>query len=257
VSRLLGSLFLCWRVKIVPPAGASFRSSGKEFDVGQENEKVGGDNIRVSVTCLADFITKSGRSAESRLRPFKFSNRGEGFARSIYYQTALKAIRAYHSQENDPAILEQALAELRTLADTAEKNRDRTRYEHNVDAIIAYRKLYGKRKFKILPNRRLEYRIGSIVVKAQPDLWAEEDRAQVLLKIGIPRHGTSYIDIVLTVLRKAAASRRLRIRAKNFVYLNVSSGREMISSGALTRFNRTFREAARDIASVWPKITES
>jgi hypothetical protein len=225
--------------------------------MGQGTDKSAADSIRVSITCLADFITKAGRSAESRLRPFKFSKRGEGFARSIYYQAALKTIRAYHSQGNDPGVFDRALAELRTLADTAGEKRDRTKSERNAEAILAYRKLYGKRKFKVLPNRRLEYRIGSIIVKAQPDLWAEEDGTQVLLKIGIPRHGTSYVDIVLTLLRKAAISSRLKIRAKNFVYLNVSSGQEMISSGALTRFNSTFREAARGIATVWPKITES
>lgn len=224
--------------------------------MGQGSTNNAAEGIRVSMTCLADFITKTGRPAELRLRPFKFNNRGEGFARSVYYQAALKTIRAYHSQGNSPAIFEEALAELRAAADTAEKQRDRTKFEHNVEAIVAYRKLYGKRKFKILPNRRLEYRIGPIIVRVQPDLWVQEDSAQVLLKIGIPRHGTSYIDIVLTLLRKAAASSRLRIRAKNFVYLNVSSGREMISSGTLTRFNSTFREAARDIANAWPKIRQ-
>ncbi len=74
------------------------------------------DIIRVSVTCLADFITKPGRSAESRLRPFKFIKRGEGFARSSYYQTALKTIRAYHSQGNDPTFFEKAMEELRAIS---------------------------------------------------------------------------------------------------------------------------------------------
>lgn len=224
--------------------------------MGQDGKKNEADTIRVSMTCLADFITKRGRSPESRLRPFKFSKRGEGFARSVYYQTALKTIRAYHSQDNDPAVFDRAIAELRNSADAAENKRDRSKFEHNLEALVAYRKLYSKRRFRILPARRLEYRLGSIIIKAQPDLWVQEDQAQVLLKIGIPRHGTSYIEMILTLLRKAAASARVKIRAKNFVYLNVATGREMISSGALTRFNSTFREAARDIAGIWPNVTE-
>jgi hypothetical protein len=224
--------------------------------MGQDGKKNESDSIRVSMTCLADFISKRGRSPESRLRPFKFSNRGEGFARSVYYQTALKTIRTYHSQDNNATIFDRAIAELRNLADNTESKRDQIKFEHNLEALVAYRKIYGKRKFKVLPNRRLEYRLGTIVIKAQPDLWVQEGKAQILLKIGIPRHGISYIEMILTLLRKAAASARLKIRAKNFVYLNVASGQEMISSGALTRFNSTFREAARDIANIWPGITE-
>lgn len=211
--------------------------------------------IRVSMTCLADFVTKPGRSAESRLRPFKFSKRGEGFARSSYYQMALRTIRAYHSQGNDPVVLEQALQEMRASGTNASDDREHKKFQHNAHAIEAYKRLYGKRKFKILPNRRLQYPIGGIIVTAQPDLWVEEEGSQVLIKIGMAKHNASYIDLVLSLLRKAAISGGLKIRAKNFVYLNVSSGQEMISSGGLTRFNRTFAAAAREIAGVWPKIT--
>jgi hypothetical protein len=134
--------------------------------------------IRISMSCLADFITSYGRSAESRLRPFK-----------------------------------------------------------------------------ILSNRRLEYRIGGIVITAQPDLWAEERGTQVLLRIGIAKHNTSYVDMLLALLRKAAVSSGYKIRAKNIVYLNVANGKEMICSGPLTRFNRTFGAATKEIASAWPTIT--
>ncbi len=207
------------------------------------------------MSCLADFITSYGRSAESRLRPFKFSKRGEGFARASYYQYALRTIRAYHSQENDPDVFEQALLEMRTRADKATEGRERTKFDHNAEAVDAYRRLYGKRKFKILSNRRLEYRIGGIVITAQPDLWAEERGTQVLLRIGIAKHNTSYVDMLLALLRKAAVSSGYKIRAKNIVYLNVANGKEMICSGPLTRFNRTFGAATKEIASAWPTIT--
>jgi hypothetical protein len=219
--------------------------------MAQESRRTRANAIRVSATCLADFITRYGRSAESRLRPFKFSKRGEGFARSSYYQTALRTIRAYHSQGSAPGVFEQALQELRAQALSESDSRKRTRIEHNSETITAYRKLYGNRRFKILKNRRLEFPIAGIVVTAQPDLWVAEDGTQVLLKIGMAKHNTSYIDLVLSLLRKAAIRSGLRIRARNFVYLNVSTGREMTSSGG---FNSTFSAAAREIASAWPKI---
>lgn len=211
-------------------------------------------NIRVSMSCLAEFVSSHGRSAESRLRPYKFNKRGEGFARSSYYQYALRTIRAYHSAENDTAILERDLLEMRTRADKAAESWERIKFERNVSAVEAYRKIYGNRKFKVLSNRRLEYRIGGVVVTAQPDLWVEEQQTQVLLKIGMAKHNVSYVDMLLSLLRKAAVSGGHKIRAKNIVYLNVSNGREMICSGALTRFNRTFAAAAKEIAAVWPSI---
>jgi hypothetical protein len=211
--------------------------------------------IRVSMSCLAEFVSSYGRSPERRLKPFKFNRRGEGFARSSYYQYALKTIRAYHSGGNDPAILDRDLSEMRLRADESTENWKRIKFERNASAIQAYKRIYGNRKFKILPNRRLEYRIGGIVVTAQPDLWAEELGTQVLLKIGMAKHKTSYVDMLLSLLRKAAVSSKYKIRARNIVYLNVSNGKEMVCSGGLTRFNSTFAAAAKEIATVWPKIT--
>ena len=211
--------------------------------------------IRVSISWLAEFVTSYSCSPESRLRPFKFHKRGEGFARSSYYQYALRTIRAYHSEGNDPTVLERDLLEMRTRADKATESWERAKFERNISAVDAYRRIYGKRKFTILPNRRLGYRIGGIVVTAQPDLWAEEHGTQVLLKIGMARRKISYVDMLLALLRKAAVGSGHKIRARNIVYLNVSSGKEMICSGGLTRFNTTFAAAAREIAGVWPTIT--
>src|SRR5260370_20429717 len=50
--------------------------------------------VRVSVSCLAELMNSPNRSVESVLRPHKFNKRGEGFARSGYYQYALAAIRS-------------------------------------------------------------------------------------------------------------------------------------------------------------------
>ena len=206
------------------------------------------------MSCLAEFVTSAGRPAETVLRPYKFNRRGEGFGRSIYYQYALRAIRAYHSAGNDPEVFARDLLELRTLANTTAKRLERTRLERNVSTIEAYRRIYGNRKFKVLPNRRLEYRVGGIVVTAQPDLWVEDEGTQVLLKVGMARHKPSYVDILLTLLRKAAVSSGYEIRARNFVYLNVSTGREMTYAGGLSRFNSTFAAKAREIAGVWPRM---
>jgi len=219
-----------------------------------ESLKKSTNGIRVSMSCLAEFVTATGRSAESRLRPYKFNKRGEGFARSSYYQSALRTIRAYHSQGNDPAILERDLLDMRTRAQKSGKNWERIKLQRNVSAVEAYQRIYGNREFTVLPSRRLQYPIGSMVVTAQPDLWVEQQGTQVLLKIGIAKHRVSYIDMLLSLLRKSAIASGYRIRARNIVYLNVSNGQEMVCSGGLTRFNRTFSAGAREIVSVWENL---
>lgn len=212
--------------------------------------------FKVAVSCLADFVSSPGRSVESLLRPYKYSKRGEGAGRSGYYRPALNAVRKFHNSGNSQAVFQDALVEFQKRADTARDKRERLKFEKNVIALQLYHRYYGKRKFRVLSNRRIAYRIGKVVFTAQPDLWVEDENGvQVLLKIGMARKKPSYVDIVLTVIRKAAISSGQKIRAKNIVYLNVSTGKEMICRSNLKQFNRTFNFVAREIAKAWPHVT--
>jgi hypothetical protein len=217
--------------------------------------------VRVSVSCLAELIKLPNRSADSiarLLRPFKFNKRGEGFARSAYYKPTLTAIRSYHSNGNDVKIFDAAIIELRNKATKTDDKLEKVKSEKNIDAIAAYRTIYGKRRFRVLTNHRIGYLVGKVVFTPQPDLWVMDEDAgiQVLLKIGITKKQPSYVDILLTVIRKAAvASGYTDVRAKNVVYLNVTTGKEMICEGGLTRFNRTFVFIARAIAAAWNSVT--
>jgi hypothetical protein len=214
--------------------------------------------FRVPVSCLAEFMSSSGRSAEALLRPYKFNKRGEGFARSSYYQYALAAIRNHHNTGNDPKVFPAAILELRKKADDTDRQWQRVKLEKNIAALEAYQRIYKDRKFQILPCHRIEYRIGQVTFTAQPDLWVEENGTELLLKIGIARKKASYIDIVLTVMRKAAIdSGYRRVRARNVIYLNISTGKEMFCIGKLTRFNRSFRAIASEIARAWPTVNST
>ena len=217
--------------------------------------------IKVGVSCLAELIKSPNRSAESiarLLRPFKFNKRGEGFARSAYYKPTLTTIRRYHSDANDGKVFDAAIAELRNKMPKAKDKLERVKFEKNIDAINAYRSIYGKRHFRVLTNHRIGYPVGKVVFTAQPDLWVLDEDAgiQVLLKIGITKKQSSYVDILLTVIRKAAvASGYTDVRARNVVYLNVTTGKEMICEGGLARFNRTFVFIAQTIAVAWKNVT--
>ena len=210
--------------------------------------------IRLPISGLAEFITSTGRSPIARLRPFKLKRSGEAFARTSYYQPAISAIRAYHSSGNSRQIIDDELSKLGRLSQAATKSRVRARLDGNTKAINAYLQVYGNRQFRVLPNRRLRYKVGGILVSAQPDLWVDEHGTQVLVKIGIAKKHPSYVELLLSLLRKAAIQSKYRIRAKNIVYLNVSTGKEIICSGGLTRFNRVALEAAAEITALWDTI---
>src|ERR1700723_1974262 len=161
--------------------------------------------IKVGVSCLAELIKSPNRSADSiarLLRPFKFNRRGEGFGRSAYYKPLLTAIRSYHSHGNDSKVFDDAIAELRNKIPKAKEELEQVKFEKNVDAINAYRSIYGKRHFRVLTNHRISYPVGKVIFRAQPDLWVLDEDAgiQVLLKIGITKKQPSYVDILLTVI---------------------------------------------------------
>lgn len=214
----------------------------------------GAHTIKLPVSCLADFITGNPRSPESKLRPFKFRTRGEGFARTSYYQAFLAAVRRFHSSANDLNSIQATRLELQQKYDQSLKKWEQAKAARNLAAIDAYIRIYGQRRFNILPNHRIYYRIGPLVLTAQPDLWVEENNTQILLKVGVARKNRVYRDILLTVIRKAAVSAGYKVRAKNVVYLDVSSGREYICTAGLTDFNHTFLAAANLIAKVWMTV---
>jgi hypothetical protein len=209
--------------------------------------------IRVPASCLAECVTYRNRAMHSLLRPYKYK-RGEGFARSSYYQHAIAAFREHHRAHEDPKVFQVAILRLRARADESTKRLERVRLEKNIDAIEAYRRIYGLRRFKVLPNHRIGYEIGKITVTVQPDLWVEENGTQVLLKIGMSKKNPLYVDSLLTATRKAAIASGYRVRAKNVVYLDISTGKELICSTTLAWFNRAFKEAAHEIAKVWQNI---
>jgi hypothetical protein len=160
----------------------------------------------------------------------------------------------YHASGNNSVVVGDELNALRKLFVNAATQQVRTRIAKNIQAVDAYRKIYGNRKFRVLPNKRMRYKLGNITLTAQPDLWVEEHATQILLKIGVARHKPAYISLLLSLLRKAAVSSGHRIRAKNVVYLNISSGAEVIASGGLTRFNKALLAAATQIEQVWPTV---
>lgn len=216
------------------------------------------DDVRIAATGIAECVSKGTSPRRSMLRPYKYNKSGEGAGRSAYYQYALKAIRQFHRSKNDRTVLRDTKRSLDQLSgDPALTHLQRTRLRRNADAINAYEKIYGDRRFELLPRHRLQVNIAGVTVTAQPDLWVRENNTEVIIKIGVHKktQPVLFMELMLHLLRKAAIATGYRVRARNVAFLDVTTGDERISKLPLSHFNRRLRSTCREILRIWPDIT--
>ncbi len=213
--------------------------------------------IKISATGVAEFITANPSSRPSKLRPFKFNKRGEGFGRSSYYQAAISCIKKFHLAGRDENVTKKAMLELTAIStDKSLGKLLQVRAQRNIDAILAYMRIYGKRQFQILKNHRLSYNSKKLRITASPDLWVTEAGQEVLLKIGAARHRNpdEFVELLLHLIRKAAISSGYKVRAKNVVYLDISIGQERVAQKPLSFYNKALDWAGKEIAAEWSKL---
>jgi hypothetical protein len=118
--------------------------------------------IKIAATGFAEYVTGNPRTRDSKLPPFKFRDKGEGAGRSGYYAFAIRTIRLYHRSERDAAVLNKAKQELAAALPNAKDRLARAKVLRNIGAIEAYERLYGQRRFNILPNRRISHIQGLV-----------------------------------------------------------------------------------------------
>lgn len=212
--------------------------------------------IKLAATGFAEYVTSSPTTRDTKLRAFKYKHKGEGAGRSGYYAFALRTIVRFHRSDRDRGILESARKELLAGLPNAKTHLARTKIQRNISALESYARLYGERRFKVLANHRISHQQGEVTVTAQPDLWVSEDDVEVLIKVGVTRKKSIETDMLLHIIRKAAIRHGYRVRARNVVYLDITTGQERICASRINRFNRTFAAAAKCIANVWPTIKE-
>lgn len=196
--------------------------------------------IRLAATGFAEYVTSSPTTRDNKLPAFKFKHKGEGAGRSGYSGFALRTIARYHRSGRDRAVLQAPKQELLAALPDAKDHLARTKIQRNTTAIEAYERLYGQRRFKVLTNHRMAHQQGNVTVTAQPDLWVSEDDIEVLIKVGVTRKKPIETDMLLHLIRKAAIQQGYRVRARNVVYLDITTGHERICAARINRFNRTF-----------------
>jgi hypothetical protein len=211
---------------------------------------------QLPVSCLAEYVTKGGRSPQSVLRPYKFRDDGEGRARIVFHPPVIAVIRKYYKLGRDPEVFESAAAKWQKRACETDKKGLRAKLNSNIVALNLFRRRYEHKDFKLMPIPRINCQIGQLIFTASPDLWVEVEGRHFLIKIGFGKKTRSYADIVLAVMRRAALTHGHRIPQHGAVYLNVLTGEEQIGRFSYKSVVQTLEAAAREIAETWPKVTQ-
>jgi hypothetical protein len=208
--------------------------------------------IRIPMTCIADYLTKVSKSPAARIRPFKFP--AAGVIPTIYYAATFRTIDKFHTNANDPAVPSIAIKDMRRRALSATSRQAKDKFLNNAKAIEAYMALYGARKFKILRKPNWVLRIGNLEVKARPDILATEGNRMYVFKVGAARQSPRYIDILLSLLRKAAAANHYPVKSRDVIYMNIRKQSEIRASGGLLALDAPVLAAAADIENIWPTV---
>jgi hypothetical protein len=224
--------------------------------VAARRVKMGEGIPPLPVSCLAEYVTRGGRSPESILRPYKFRDRGEGLARIVFRPPVVTVIRNYYKLNSNSEVFDSAIADWQKRADATDKKSLRAKLHSNVIALNLFRRHYQDKDFTVLPLHRISCQIGPVVFTALPDLWVKVKDRELLIKIGFGKKNRSYVDIVLLVMRRAALIHGHRIRQHDAVYLNVRTGEELVGRFAYKLHALTLATAASEIAEVWPRVAQ-
>jgi hypothetical protein len=206
---------------------------------------------QVSATCIAELLSSLGSSWKRRLPPYKDSDNGQGRGRGGYYRPSLRTIQEFCQQSWRVQVFEERKRTLEAQLSRTTDSLKKIEIEQNIDAIDAYRKIYGNRRFLLLTNHRLWVEIAGLRITSQPDLWVEENGIEVLIKIGAAPKKADYIDILLALIHKAANARGHEVPTSNVVYLDITNRTERVCVSDPERFNMSFDFAARSVLHLW------
>jgi hypothetical protein len=211
----------------------------------------------LSVSCLAEYITRGNRSPESILRPYKFKDLGEGRARIVFHPPVLTVIRRFYKSNRDAKVISAAIADWESKADKTDKKSVRSKLHSNIKGLRLFLSRYENREFESLPGRKISCLIEQLVFNASPDLWVRANGRELLIKVGFGKKGRSYVDVVLAVMRRAALMHGYRVRQREALYLNLRTGEEMFPRFSYKQIAVTLSTAARQIERIWPRVTAS
>ncbi len=210
---------------------------------------------KLSLSGLADFMTKSASGQRKLLRNYKYPDTDDASAKILYYKEARDRILAYHSAGNDMELLTDAIKDLEKLAALSMGQR-KTRLGYNVRALRDYARHFSKKSFEILKEASLGLNFDDVIVTVYPDLHVEEKGVEKFIKLGFSKDEPEqkFISIISQGLFEAARQEGHELSSSSILFLDVPRGKIHKGARMGARMTGNIEAACQNISAIWDKL---
>jgi hypothetical protein len=209
---------------------------------------------KLSMKGLAQFMTAGPSRQRSILRDHKFPKAAVPMIG--YYTAARNAIKRYHEETQNPAIIVEEVAGLRKKMIGASKQTV-SRLENNIRALQGYLEYFGKRSFRVLETPRLKYLRGDVAVSVVPDLMVEENGVREMIKLDCNRAGASkeQIDVMLQLMYESASAAAIGVKPKGIAYIDAIRNKQHVGAKLKRTLKKDIDAACDNVSAMWPGIS--
>lgn len=210
-------------------------------------------NIKLSMVGLAKFMQANVHDKIKILYNYKFSTR-EGKAMSYYYSPALRVIRKFIKEKKDLVWLDSMAFE---IINTAYNNtRHKIKCLKNYEAIISYKKVYGKKDFILLDNIRIKLKMSNVNVSVFPELFVKESDENKVIKLDFCKDEPSEekMKIISHLILNAIRKEEKDVDIENIIYADVNRYKTYSLAGSDNTIDSEINLACKEIENMWESL---
>lgn len=217
----------------------------------------GGKPPHLTLVGIAKYMAcPDAKRREDLLYYYKYPQ-PEGSAMGDYYTWAKKAIRSYHQEKNDIAVLDAEIQAMESkLLGTSQQAA--TKIENNRRVVLAYRSHFAQRKLTPLPDQSAEFDVEGVSVNLRPHLIANEGKRVRIIQFAYTRDGISPDEarfvkqLLLYYGRKAG----FEVSNSDCLLYEIATGDTHTPSGVLSTFEPKLKSAMREARRTWAELTQ-
>ncbi len=210
--------------------------------------------IKIGLKGLAKFMTAGASRQRKILKDYKYPD-PEGMVQAFYYHDARHLITSYHRRHRDPQWLLDRAAYLESFAVQA-GGKVGVKYRNNARALRQYAKYFGKRKFSILPARKLRWVCEGVQINATPDLHVEEKGKEKIIKLEFSKTEpeAEAIKIITQGLHQAQMLAKMGLSSSSVLFCDIPRGEVHKGARVGSRRLQNIQAACQNIMAIYDGI---
>lgn len=213
-------------------------------------------NIKISMVGIAKFMQATRLGKRKILYDHKFSTR-EGKAMSYYYSSALRVIRKFIKEKKDLIWLDNMANEIKN---TSYNNaRHKVKCLKNYEAIISYKKIYGKKDFVLLDNIRVKLKMSNVNVSVFPELFVKESEEIKVIKLDFctDEPNEKKMKIISQLILNAIRKEEKDVDVENIIYADINRYKAYSLAESESKIDSEINLACIEIENVWNSLKET